>query len=219
MKSLIGLLLPLCALNASVINFSSQGSAADSGEWNNLGATLAIPAPSNNAWAAALPGSVWVSFAQTGDWISPGYQSPANGTVVSFFQTLTLPWVPTIAEITYRADDAVAFYINGVLVLAEAPQLDNTYNRCSDVPVGCLDTTDITLNIASYLVAGVNTFRFDVAQRGGYSFGLNYAGFAEGTTRVPDPDPDPTPTPEPITFALVGVALLGAGLFRRGSAR
>jgi len=204
-----GLLLPVSGvLSGATITFASQGTPSDPNEWNSLGGTIAIaPHP---AWAAALPGSSWVSYFNTGDPASPYYMSPSNGTVVSFFELLTLPWEPNTATITYRADDSAAFYINSVLVRPEAPGSGNTYKLCSDFPVGCKANTEVTMDITSYLQTGANTLRFDVAQRNGVSFGLNYLGSADGPRRGIE-----NPVPEPATFGLIGTSLLGIGLWRR----
>ena len=93
---------------------------------------------------------------------------------------------------------------------AEAPQAGNTYYTCSDFPVGCLAQTELTLDIASYLVQGANTLRFDVAQRGGWSYGLNYSGSVDYQPQNDEPE-----VPEPATYALIGMGLVAAGLLRR----
>ena len=196
------------AASASPIYFSSQGTATDPSEWNTIGNTLVIL--KDPGWAAALPGSEWVSYAQTGNQYIDGYVMPPNGTVVSFFEILQLAWAPTSATITFMADDSAALFINGILVQAEAAADGNLYRICSDLAPGCRTTTAVTLNIAPYLQAGNNTLRFDVAQRGGYSYGLNYAGSADGTQRPPD-----VSAPEPATLAFTGGALVALGLLRR----
>jgi hypothetical protein len=150
-----------------------------------------------------------VSYAQTGERFAPNYVFTANGVVISFFELLTIPDTPTFASLTYRADDSAALYINNALVQPEAPQQGNTYSVCSDFAVGCTELTELTLDIAPYLAKGDNTLRFDVAQRGGSSFGLNYAGtvnYVEG---------DAADTPEPATYGLIGLGLIGLGMCKR----
>lgn len=192
--------------SAAVITFSSQGTAVDSREWNAAGPNLAIvPHP---GWAAPLAGSSWVSYGNTGDPAAPGYFMPANGGVVSFFENLTLAWTPSIASITIRADDSAAFYINQTLVRPEAPIEGNTYGRCSDFPVGCTESMEVTLDIASFLHSGENTLRFDVSQRNSISFGLNYSGYAGGVSAAVE-------TPEPASFLLLGAGLVAIGSWRR----
>ena len=204
-------LLALCGgalVQADTLTFASQGSASDPYEWNALGTTFAIVP--NDGWAAALPGSSWVSHANTGKPFVQGFTFTPNNYVLSFFELLILPEAPTAATLTYRADDSAALYINSVLVQPEAPQTGNTYYTCSDFPVGCLTQTELTLDIGSYLVQGANTLRFDVAQRGGWSYGLNYAGSVDYQPQSDEPD-----VPEPATYTLIGGGLLAAGLWRR----
>lgn len=194
--------------HADTITFASEGTALDPNEWNALGATVAIVP--HDGWAAALPGSSWVSSAPTGKPFVPGFVYIPNNFVLSFFQSLAIPEIPLAAQLTFRADDSAALYINNVLVQPEAPQVGNTYFTCSDFAVGCRVQTELTLNIAPYLAQGQNTLRFDVAQRAGWSFGLNYAGSVEYVSHD-----DVEETPEPATLGLAGVALVAAGLFCR----
>ncbi len=194
--------------HGGTITFASQGTAADANEWTAIGDSLAI-LPHDN-WAAALPGSSWVSYAPTGKPFTAGFTFTPNNYVLSFFETLLLPEAPMAATVTYRADDSAALYINNVLVQPEAPQAGNTYTICSDFAVGCLMQTELTLDIAPYLTAGTNTLRFDVAQRAGWSFGLNYSGSVQYIERD-----EVEETPEPATLSLIGAALIGAGIWRR----
>ncbi len=113
--------------------------------------------------------------------------------IVSFFQPLLLigggHWH---GEVTFLADDSAALYVNGDLIFPEAPP--NPYAACSDIPVGCLVSTEATVGFD--LHPGLNLLRFDVAQRNGVSFGLNYAGTASNEC------------PEPAGIAMVAVGLL-----------
>ncbi|MBL8176558.1 MAG: PEP-CTERM sorting domain-containing protein [Bryobacterales bacterium] len=203
--------LALCVgmlAQADTITFASQGTAADANEWNALGDTLVITPHGN--WATALAGSEWVSYGPTGKPFVGAFTLTPHNYVLSFFERLLLPEAPLSAAITIRADDSAALYINDVLVQPEAPQAGNVYFICSDFAIGCREQTQLTLDIGSYLNQGVNTLRFDVAQRAGWSFGLNYSGSVEYV--VSD---DEAATPEPATFGLIGVALVAAGLWRR----
>jgi hypothetical protein len=192
-------------MQAGTITFSSNGTAADPFEYQTYGATLAIA--QHPIWAAPLAGSSWVSYGITGDQDAPYYFMPSNGTVVSFFQLFSLPMMADVATVTFRADDSAALYVNGRLVVPEAPSAGNQYSVCSDLAVGCLLRTEVTANIAPYLVAGSNVLRFDVAQRNDYSFGLNYAGSASWVDTHQSVE-----SPEPDTFAMLGLAFIALGV-------
>jgi hypothetical protein len=191
---------------ADNITLASVGTAADAGQTNSNGATIAI-AP-NSLWAAALPGSSWVSYASTGSTTAAGFLVVANGTVVNFSDVFNVSGTPTGGSISVLADDSAAVYLNGVLLQAEAPSAGNKYAICSDFGIGCLVATTINLP-ASDLNEGSNTLVFAVAQRNGVSFGLDYAGF------VTDPS---TTVPEPGMALLMMLGLVsvgGASFFRK----
>lgn len=156
--------------------------------------TVAVtPHPS---WAPALGGTEWISIAPTG-WPLATYL--ANGTVVSFSEVFTLDSMPSAAMVTWAADDSASVWLNGSLVAPEAPAAGNGYSVCSDFAPTCRYHTKA--DILPWLLVGSNEIRFDVAQRGGYSYGLNYA---VGLTWLDEP---PLPTPEPGTRAPLGIGI------------
>lgn len=177
------------------ISLASVGSAADSGQFNSTGDTIAI-AP-NAAWATALPGSSWVSFGSTGDTSAPGFFVVPNGTVISFFDVFTVAGVATGGTLSVMADDSAAVLLNGVSLMAEATSVGNTYSTCSDFGIGCVSPVTIDLP-ASLLQTGVNTLEFQVAQRDGSSFGLDYSGSVA----------DPLPVSEPGSGLQLGMGFL-----------
>lgn len=131
-------------------------------------ATVAItPHPS---WAQPLEGSQWISIAQTG-W--PLATWLPNGTVVSFSEAFSLASMPSSATVTFAADDSASLWLNGALVLAEASMVGNGYTVCSDAAPTCTGHTSV--DVLPWLAVGENVLRFDVAQRGGWSYGLNYS--------------------------------------------
>ena len=192
---LLLLLLSVARMNAETIQLDSIGTAADAGQSNSNGNTIAI-AP-NAVWAAALPGSYWVSFGKTGDTSNPGFFVVPNETVVSFFDVFNVSGIPSGGQVTVMADDAATVILNDVTLMPEAPISGNTYRICSDFGIGCRAPTVVDLP-ASALHQGSNTLDFEVAQRNGVSFGLDYSGYVT----------DPVLAPEPSTAMLLGLGLL-----------
>src|SRR6267378_2682559 len=187
------------AAHAATITFSSSGTATDPNQTNSTGMNT-IPIAKNSAWADALPGSQWVSYRTTGDATAPDYFVVPNGAIVTFSQTFFLAGPPLMGSIRVMADDSTSVILNGMLLMAEAPQEGNTYFRCSDFPIGCLFPTTVDLTPA--LHAGLNTLQFQVAQRHMVAFGLDYVGSASVFESIP----------EPSSVALFGFGLAGMGL-------
>jgi hypothetical protein len=125
----------LATAEADTIGLASVGTAADPGQYNSAGNTVVIADPGN--WTT-LPGSSWVSFADTGDPAASGFVPVANGTTVSFFDQFNVPGTATGGTITVLADDTAAVILNGVTLVAAAPTAGNTYAFCSDFDIGCL---------------------------------------------------------------------------------
>jgi PEP-CTERM motif len=204
LRALLLLLFCFCVaanVNAdTVISLGSVGTAADSGQTNSNGNTIAI-AP-NSLWAPALSGTSWVSYGLTGDTQNPGFFVVPNGTVVSFYDVFNLAGTATGGSLTVMADDSATVILNGVTLMAEAPSIGNTYATCSDFGIGCVKPTKFDLP-TSVLTTGSNMLEFQVAQRAGSSFGLDYSGFVT----------DPVATPEPGTGMLLALGLLGMVMF------
>jgi hypothetical protein len=102
------------------------------------------------------------------------------------------------------ADDSTSVVLNTQVLIAA----DLTPGAvCSNVPVGCLQSTEAAFTfaqLAPYLVDGVNTLSFGVVQVGGGSFGLDFAGSVNDGS-----------TPEPMTVALIGAGLVALATLRR----
>src|ERR1700682_4671702 len=195
---LCAILLSIAA-HAATITFSSVGTATDPNQTNSTGMNT-IPIAKHPAWANPLPGSQWVSYGITGDPNAPGYFVVPDGTIVTFTQTFFLAGTPLIGSVGVMADDSTSVILNGMVLMAEAPQAGNTYLTCSDFPIGCLSPT--TVDLTSALHSGSNTLQFQVAQRHMVAFGLDYSGSASAMTS----------TPEPTTLALFGFGLAGWSL-------
>ncbi len=191
---------------AEAIIIGSQGTAAspgaDSGIESNSTGRPTIQVPPNPLWAPALPGSFWVSFTQSGSPPSPGFVVVPNGTIVTFRETFVLAPAAGnyVGNLIVMADDSTSVIVDGVVRLAEASSVGNTYTTCSDVAIGCLTATRGVIPLS--LAPGAHTFEFAVAQRNNSSFGLDYAA-------------DLLAVPEPATILLLGGSLIGFGIVLR----
>ena len=183
----------------SIVTLASASTAVDSSQTNSNGANIAIT--KNSAWADALPGSSWVSFTTTGDASASNFVTVANGTVVSFLDTFTLAGPATSGTLSVMADDSATVLLNGVQLIGET-LANNAYAICSDFGVGCLQPTVLDLPV-SLLKTGSNTLEFEVAQRAGSSFGLDFLGSIT----------DPVNTPEASSGAFLALALASLMMF------
>lgn len=183
----------LCSLIFSAAGFAASF-VSDGSQVTSAGPAMVIQ--KHPGWANPLPGSEWISFAQTGNPAAPGYQIVPNGFVMSVYDSFEISSAQS-SSVTFMADDSAALYVNGGLVVAEASMNGNHYSTCSDVAPGCLERTAMTVYLTPFLVTGTNHIRFDVAQRAGWSFGLNY--------RI---DVKDASVPEPASAGIVSVALV-----------
>lgn len=157
----------------------------------------------NSAWAGPLPGSSWVSFADTGITSDPGFIVVPNGTAITFSESFNLSGSVTFATLSVLADDTTSVWINGTEIASA--NLGGSYPTCSSLPIGCLTGTEGIFNtaqLAPYLIDGANTISFVVYQEAGSSYGLDYSGAV-------------VTTPEPGSLALLGSGLFGLAAIGR----
>ena len=173
----------IATTHADTISLASVGTAADPDQTNTNGNTILI-AP-NGLWAPALPGSSWVSFGLTGNPSTPGFHVVTNGTVVSFLDVFNLSGTPAGGTLSVMADDSAGVLLNGLFLINEGSRTGNQYLRCSDFGIGCVKPTIINLPGAD-LHTGLNTLEFEVAQRHGVSYGLDYAGSVDELVTTPE---------------------------------
>jgi hypothetical protein len=199
------------ALFLCVFTFGATSSYADSialnssaSETTNDSGSPTVNIPPNPAWEAALPGSSWISYVQSGDPGAPDFVSPVNGTLVTFTDTFTIGGNPTGGSLSVLADDTTSVLLNGILVEPEAPTAGNTYSTCSDYPIGCISETIGTFDLSADLTPGVNILSFQVAQVAGSSYGLDYSGSVEFDA-----------VPEPATLSLLSLPLFAFAIIRR----
>ena len=145
--------------------------------------------PPHPAWAPAINTSQWVSFLNNysptpggQDACTTGVTDPiCNGDYVIFYQTFTLSNAASYSGLLQvMADDTAGVWLNGQsLFSAVGPytgQYPDSYATCADVPVGCEASTAGVVSInGAMLQSGVNTLEFQVWQRDGTGFGLDYS--------------------------------------------
>lgn len=147
--------------------------------------------PSSTGWNNPIGTSKWVTFDSTGTGTptTSAGQDACVGTIcndqfVSFYEDFTAS-VSSFGTLKVMADDTAAVWVNGNKVIAENTSwtVANNYATCSNSAIGCLNPDTVgTVNLAGLLVNGQNRIVFQVFQRSGTGYGVDYYGSV-----VPEP--------------------------------
>lgn len=147
---------------------------------------VGINKPSSSGWDHPLGTSQWITFDINGDGTPTKSSGQANcgagsticnNDFVNFYEDFTASANST-GILQVMADDTAAVWVNGNKVFAENDPYStggNTYNTCSNVAIGCLNSGTVgTVNLAGLLVDGTNRIVFQVFQRNGTGYGVDY---------------------------------------------
>jgi PEP-CTERM motif len=179
--------------NADTVSIASQGTAADSNQFNAYGDNVCEAA--YGQWQPPPSGACWVTFPDGG--------SPVNGTDVTFTQIFDLPYGNNTGSLYVWADDTTSVSLDGTLLF---PQTLTIGSLCVTSPIGCTPENGGIISLDG-ISAGSHTLTFDVAQLGGGGYGLLYTGSVNSSS---------TTVPEPGTIVLLGSGLASlAGALRR----
>lgn len=208
------LLAAATAAQADVI-YSTAAAVTNS----TTGATVQYTsAQINPTWDAALfPGALssWISFDAAGLFgCNATHTQTVNkattatfctgmpaGTTVTFTENFNLSSLSEFYTLYVLADDTASVTLNGHSVAAITSTAST--GPCATSGITC--TTVSAFDVTSDLNVGANTISFVVQQnRANSEFGLNF-----------DMVQSLAQAPEPATFAMIGFALIGFGLFQR----
>jgi len=186
-------------LSAGTVNFYSD----TVNESNSTMSPNQLLANVHPAWEPNGANYSWISYAQT----DGSNANVANGTVISFYETITVGGAGTGSVTVWADDTANVFFENIGIPPFQSMTLDGA---CHAGPVGCEPGEQTTFNFA-FASAGTYQLRFDVYQLGGGPFGLMYTGSANYN--------DAAPTPEPASMAFAGIGLVTVGYMARRRAQ
>ncbi|MCL5774833.1 MAG: hypothetical protein M1333_01310 [Patescibacteria group bacterium] len=182
---LLIILLGAFAAQADVIGYYS-GDGLNEFNLHNLVIGNNVLINPDPVWMAAFPGSHWISYANTGN---PGTVSPPNAAIpgaptASFFEVL--PLGTYYLTLNVLADDTAGVYLEdlsnplGLLLKAPNPLQDG---HCAAGQIGC-EVGENWMGSSAVNPNGFARVRYEVYQRGGGPYGLDYNGTA---STVPEP--------------------------------
>src|SRR5271154_1081450 len=90
----------------------------------------------NSAWYS-IPGSDWISVANTGNPSSGGFVTEPNGFAVTYTDSFSLTSVPSDATLYVLADDTTSVVVDGITVWNAT---SGPYPTCSTPVIGCLSS-------------------------------------------------------------------------------
>lgn len=146
----------------------------------------------NTAWASLPSPAKWISYTSNTSGQGSYTQTP-NGTVMTVSDSFNLI-AGQLVHVDALADDTTGILVTPGLTVFAALGMGNTYHKCSDLPIGCLTSTEGNFSFVAP-TTGTYSVAFDVHQMNAYGFGLDY--------RISTPEPS-------------SLGMLGSGLFLIG---
>ncbi len=166
------------AIHADTIAFTTAGT--DSGQSNFNSDSISLHPGTTSS--ATLPGSSWVSFADTTNSANDsGHLLVPTTAAVDFYYTFDISGTPVAGTLTTAAGDTTSVSLNGTLLASGA----SSTGGCSTFAIGCFSSTGLTTDLSANLfTTGQNTVEFSIEAPRGRSYG---DATSEDATPIPEP--------------------------------